>query len=438
MPSVLTSSKHTFTFNRADHVGSFLRPSTIHQSRKSFKEGTLDAEGLRVVEDREIAALVEQERAVGIKSISDGEFRREYFHLDFVEHIEGIKITRNTLVGEKNEATVPTISVTGKLRHVKPIQLADFKFLQERVDGSKGEVVKVAIPSPTMVHFRGGRSSIDLAAYPDLDEFFEDLAEVYRQEIKILAEAGCKYLQLDDTNLAYLWWEELQSLSRPMLIVAPLSDLNMREAAAGRGEDLNTLPRQYAQLINAALRDRPAGMTVGIHLCRGNFRSRHFAEGLTSALRWLRADCASLVRNARCRCLLLGMQVVLSDQLAQILIISQSTTNDLVPLNVRTGPAHLSLSVLIPFFVALRFLPKGEKIVVLGLISSKIPQLEDKEAIKARIAEASKFAPLNQLALSPQCGFSSTVHGNEITIEDQWAKMKLVHEIAQDIWGSDM
>ncbi|KAJ6591515.1 hypothetical protein DFH09DRAFT_1137210 [Mycena vulgaris] len=377
MAFTLPGSTRQFAFNRADHVGSFLRPAAVHESRKGLKAKTLDAEGLRKVEDAEISSLVEQERAVGIKSISDGEFRREYFHLDFIEHIEGIQITKNTLTGEKDEATVPTISVVGKLKHVKPIQLADYLFLQERIDPSKNEVVKVAIPSPTMVHFRGGRSSIDLAAYPNLDDFFEDLAAVYRQEIKILADAGCKYLQLDDTNLAYL------------------CDLKMREAAAGRGEDLNTLPRQYAQLINAALRDRPAGMTVGIHLCRGNFRSRHFAEG--------------------------GYEPI-----AQVLF--EQLDVDVYFLEFDTERAGT--------FEPLRFLPKGEKVVVLGLISSKVPQLESKDAIKARIAEAAKFAPLEQLALSPQCGFSSTVHGNEITIADQWAKMQLVNEIAAEVWGS--
>ncbi|KAJ7446756.1 hypothetical protein FB451DRAFT_1103828 [Mycena latifolia] len=377
MACTLSGSKRGFAFNRADHVGSFLRPGAVHEARRAFKKGALDAAGLRAVEDAEIPELVKQERAVGIKSISDGEFRREYFHLDFIEHIEGIKITKNTLTGEKDEATVPTISVVGKLKHVKPIQLADYLFLQERIDASKQEVVKVAIPSPTMVHFRGGRSSIDLAAYPNLDEFFEDLAAVYRQEIKILADAGCKYLQLDDTNLAYL------------------CDLKMREAAAGRGEDLNTLPRQYAQLINSALRDRPAGMTVGIHLCRGNFRSRHFAEG--------------------------GYEPI-----AQVLF--ELLDVDVYFLEFDTERAGT--------FEPLRFLPKGEKVVVLGLVSSKVPQLESKEYIKARIAEAAKFAPLEQLALSPQCGFSSTVHGNEITIADQWAKMKLVNEIAAEVWGS--
>ncbi|KAJ6619827.1 hypothetical protein B0H10DRAFT_1123870 [Mycena sp. CBHHK59/15] len=376
MAYTLPGSTRQFAFNRADHVGSFLRSPVVHEARKNFKENVVDAAGLRKVEDAEISALVEAERAVGIKSISDGEFRREYFHLDFIEHIEGIKITKNTLTGEKAEATVPTISVVGKLKHVKPIQLADYLFLHERIDPSKKEVVKVAIPSPTMVHFRGGRSSIDSTVYPNLDEFFEDLAAVYRAEIKILADAGCKYLQLDDTNLAYL------------------CDLKMREAAAGRGEDLNTLPRQYAQLINSALRDRPAGMTVGIHLCRGNFRSRHFAEG--------------------------GYEPI-----AQVLF--EQLNVDVYFLEFDTERAGT--------FEPLRFLPKGEKVVVLGLVSSKIPQLESKEFIKGRIAEAAKFAPLEQLALSPQCGFSSTVHGNEITVADQWAKMKLVNEIVSEVWG---
>ncbi|KAF7309840.1 Meth-synt-2 domain-containing protein [Mycena indigotica] len=377
MASILTTSKRQFAFNRADHGGSFLRPSTILETRKAFKEGTIDAATLRQTEDAQITELIEQERAVGIKSFSDGEFRREYFHLDFIENLEGIRISSNPLTGDKDTATLPTISVVGRIKHVKPIQLKDFQFLQARIDSSKKEVVKVAIPSPTMVHFRGGRSAVSFEAYPNLDEFFEDLAEAYRTEIKILANAGCKYLQLDDTNLAYL------------------CDLKMREAAAGRGEDLNTLPRQYAELINSALRDRPAGMTVGIHLCRGNFRSRHFAEG--------------------------GYEPI-----AQVLF--QLLNVDVYFLEFDTERAGT--------FEPLRFLPKGEKVVMLGLISSKIPQLEDKEMIKARIAEAAKYAPLEQLALSPQCGFSSTIHGNEITIADQWAKMRLVREIATEVWGS--
>ncbi|KAK6992280.1 meth-synt-2 domain-containing protein [Favolaschia claudopus] len=352
MAFVLPNSTRQFAFNRADHVGSFLRPSIVLEARKAFKEKAHDAEALRKVEDAEISSLIEQERAVGIHSFSDGEFRREYFHLDlrrvmFSRLSSGIKITANNLPGPKQEATTPTISVVGKLKHVKPIQLADYLFLQERIDPSKKEVVKVAIPSPTMVHFRGGRSSIDLAAYPNLDEFFDDLAAAYRAEIKTLADAGCKFLQLDDTNLAYL------------------CDLKMREAAAGRGEDLNTLPRQYAQLINAALRDRPAGMTVGIHLCRGNFRSRHFAEG--------------------------GYEPI-----AQVLF--QELDVDVYFLEFDTERAGT--------FEPLRFLPKGEKVVILGLI----------KVIKNRIAEAAKFAPLEQLGLSPQCGFSSTVHGNEVCL----------------------
>ncbi|KAF7308496.1 Meth-synt-2 domain-containing protein [Mycena chlorophos] len=401
MTTVLKTSERQFAFNRADHVGSFLRPAKVHEARKAFlQDKTIDAAALRAVEDAQIKELVLQEREVGIKSISDGEFRREYFHLgacviskpaifvmgDFIQHLEGIKISKNNLTGEKDEATVPTIAVAGKLKHVKPIQLADFQYLQSLIDPSRGEVVKVAIPSPTMVHFRGGRSSIDLTAYPNLDEFFEDLAAAYRAEIKILADAGCKFLQandafspsqLDDTNLAYL------------------CDLKMREAAAGRGEDLNTLPRQYAELINSVLRDRPAGMTVGVHLCRGNFRSRHFAEG--------------------------GYEPI-----AEVLF--QMLDVDVYFLEFDTERAGT--------FEPLRFLPKGEKVVVLGLVSSKVAQLEDKDFIKSRIADAAKYAPLEQLALSPQCGFSSTVHGNEITIADQWAKMRLVHEIAAEVWGA--
>ncbi|KAF7370554.1 Meth-synt-2 domain-containing protein [Mycena sanguinolenta] len=407
MSCVLPHSTRQFAFNRADHVGSFLRPAAVHESRKAFKEKALDAEGLRKVEDAEISSLIEQERAVGIKSISDGEFRREYFHLDFIEHLEGIKITANNLPGQKDEATVPTISVVGKLKHVKPIQLADYLFLQERIDPSR-EVVKVAIPSPTMVHFRGGRSSIDLTAYPNLDEFFDDLAAAYREEIRILADAGCKFLQLDDTNLAYL------------------CDLKMREAAAGRGEDLNTLPRQYAQLINAALRDRPAGMTVFTYV-----------EGISGAATSQKVSHIRVISAERVPTFSGGYEPI-----AQVLF--QELNVDVYFLEFDTERAGT--------FEPLRFLPRGEKVVMLGLVSSKVPQLESKDYIKSRIAEAAKFAPLEQLGLSPQCGFSSTVHGNEVrslTVSKgsfeltfrrspsrtSGQKMKLVTEIASEVWG---
>ena len=247
---------------RADHVGSLLRTPAVKENRLKWKNGLISAEELREIENIGIAETVKKLESTGMKSITDGEFRRDYFHLDFLKELAGVTVTGgidanpNANVAEDG-FTPPKLSVTGKLAHIKNIQVADFEFLKSVTT----QTPKVSIPSPTMVHFRGGRKSIDINSYPDMDEFFHDLAKAYKQEIDSLYQSGLRYLQLDDTNLAYL------------------CDPKMRAAALERGEDPNELPRTYANLINSVIDGRPSDLTVGIHLCRGNYRSTWFAEG---------------------------------------------------------------------------------------------------------------------------------------------------------------
>jgi 5-methyltetrahydropteroyltriglutamate--homocysteine methyltransferase len=267
--------------------------------------------------------------------------------------------------------TPPRLSVTGKLRHLRDIQVDDFEYLASRTSMTP----KVAIPSPTMVHFRGGRDAIDVEAYPDLDEFFEDLARCYREEIAALHAAGCRYLQLDDTNLAYL------------------CDPEMRQGAIDRGDDPDELPHTYAGLINAALADRPEELSVAVHLCRGNYRSTWFASG--------------------------GYEPVAEALFNELDVDAFFLEYD----DERSGD-----------FAPLRFVP-DDKTVVLGLITTKRPELESGDDLTSRIEEASRYVPIDRLCLSPQCGFSSTIHGNEITEEDQWAKLRLVVDVASDVWS---
>ncbi len=361
---------------RAEHVGSFLRPAAIHEARDRWRRGELSDEALREISDREIAAMVQRQAATGIRSITDGEFRRDWFHLDFLQGLGGITVEGNIASTSDSDETVhmtpPRITVTGKLTHDRPIQVADYEFLASVTP--EGHLPKVAIPSPTMAHFRGGRAGIDIESYPDLDPFFEDLAQAYRDEIAALHAAGCRYVQLDDTNLAYL------------------CDPGMRQGAIDRGDDPDELPRTYAALINDALAGRPDDLTVGIHLCRGNFRSTYFASG--------------------------GYEPVAEVLFSELNVDAYFLEYD----DERSGD-----------FAPLRFLP-ADKTVVLGLITSKFPELEPIDEVKARIDEAARYAPLDQLCLSPQCGFSSTIHGNVMTEEQQWAKLRHVVEIADDVW----
>jgi 5-methyltetrahydropteroyltriglutamate--homocysteine methyltransferase len=361
---------------RADHVGSLLRTIKVKENRFKWKKGEISAEELRVIEDAGIAETVKRLEATGMKAITDGEFRRDYFHLDFLKELAGVSVTGGIDANPNAKAaedgfTPPILSVTGKLKQVEDIQVADFNYLKTVVS----QTPKVSIPSPTMIHFRGGRKSIDINSYPDMDEFFADLAAAYREEIAHLYDAGLRYLQLDDTNLAYL------------------CDPKMRAAAQARGEDPNELPRTYAALINSVIDNRPADLMVGIHLCRGNYRSTWFAEG--------------------------GYEPV-----AEILFNEINVDRYLLEYDdERSGD-----------FAPLRFMPNNKK-VVLGIISSKKRELENIDDLCKRIDEAANYTPIENLCVSPQCGFSSTHHGNDMSHDDQWRKLDLTVKTALKVWG---
>lgn len=361
---------------RADHVGSFLRPKALIEAREKFKASQISAAELRRVEDEAIRGIVRFQEDLGLRGITDGEFRRTYFHIDFLTQLDGVETKGGIAVSFHSNAgnvdfAPPVMQVTGKVLHARDIQRADFDFLRSVTKG----MPKVTIPSPTMLHFRGGRGAISRDAYPDLDAFYEDVAAAYRAEIASLYAAGCRYVQLDDTNLAYL------------------CDEKMREGAKARGDDPNELPRRYAALINAAIRDRPADMAACVHLCRGNFKSAWAAEGGYEPV-------AEVLFNAL-------------DVDGYFLEYDDPRSGDFAPL---------------------RFLPKN-KTVVLGLVSTKLDRMETKDELKRRIDDAAKFAPLDQFCLSPQCGFSSTVHGNDIQVETQAAKIRLCVDTAREVWG---
>jgi 5-methyltetrahydropteroyltriglutamate--homocysteine methyltransferase len=362
---------------RADHVGSLLRPQYLKDARDRFQRQEISKEDLRATEDKAIREVVSKQEAIGLESITDGEFRRTFFHLDFLQRLQGVTISGgiatkfHTAQGDIDFAP-PRITVTGKLRHVQDIQTADFQFLSSVTK----KTPKVTIPSPTMVHFRGGRKGIDINAYPDMDEFFEDLAQVYRDEVSSLYNAGCRYIQFDDTNLAYL------------------CDSQMRAQAQERGDDPNALPHAYAALINSVIDKRPKDLTVAIHLCRGNMQSAWAAEG--------------------------GYEPVAEALFNELNVDAYFLEYD----DARSGG-----------FEPLRLGPKN-KFVVLGLMTTKVSAIEPAADITRRIREAAKFMPLENLCLSPQCGFSSTVHGNNITEADQWAKVDRLMQVTREVWGN--
>lgn len=361
---------------RADHVGSLLRPPELLEARSKKLKGKITAAALRKVEDAAIRNATALQEAVGLQGITDGEYRRTFFHVDFLEQLDGVAVKGGMPVKfhshtSEVEFSPPRLEVDGKLKHARPIQGADFDFLKS----ATSRTPKVCIPSPTMLHFRGGRKAVDETAYPDMEDFFKDLAKAYQEEISQLAAQGCRYLQMDDTNLAYL------------------CDPAMRERARSIGENPDTLPLLYARIINDAIATKPADMTVGIHLCRGNFQSAWVAEG--------------------------GYEPVAEVLFNEMNVDAYFLEYD----DERSGG-----------FEPLRFVPKG-KTVVLGLVSSKLAALEPKDELKRRIDEAAKYVDLGSLALSPQCGFSSTVEGNKVTVDDQKAKLALVVETAAEVWA---
>jgi 5-methyltetrahydropteroyltriglutamate--homocysteine methyltransferase len=363
---------------RADHVGSFLRPQHLLEARERRARGELSAVALREIEDEAIAGVVRRQEEVGLSGITDGEFRRTFFHVDFLEQLDGVSIGEGSFTAtfRRDDGTEvgfrpPTMRVNAPIRRSHAIQGRDFEFLSSATAATP----KVCIPSPSMLHFRGGRQAISEQVYPELDAFYRDLAAAYRAEVLDLAQRGCRYLQLDDTNLAYL------------------CDDQIRAATRARGDDPDELPRLYCRLINEAVRDRPDDMVVCVHLCRGNYRSAWVAQGGYEPV-------ADILFNELA---LDGFFLEYDDR--------------------RSGD-----------FAPLRFVPKG-KTVVLGIMSSKRPEVEDKDAIRRRIDDAARYVDLDQLCLSHQCGFSSTVHGNLLSEADQWRKLARTVEVAREVWG---
>lgn len=365
---------------RADHVGSLLRPPELLRAREEAQENEISAADLRAVEDRCIRDVVRLQEDIGLEGITDGEYRRTLWHVDFLKKFEGVTVKEGIAVeagrhfqgGEKNLQRSPTrFEVTGRLKRVGGVETENFKFLASATTRTP----KLTIPSPSVLHFRGGRKAVSQKAYPDMEEFFADLARVYREEIHDLAARGCTYLQIDDTNLAYL------------------CDPKMRKSAIDMGEDPNELPHTYVKLINECIKDRPPTMTVCTHLCRGNFQSAWVAEG--------------------------GY-----DPVAEVLFNELKVDGYFLEFDSpRAGN-----------FTPLRYLPRGKRLM-LGLVTTKVGELERADDLKRRIDEASKYVPLEQLGISPQCGFSSTVLGNKLTLEEQNAKLKLVVRVAREVWG---
>jgi 5-methyltetrahydropteroyltriglutamate--homocysteine methyltransferase len=364
---------------RADHVGSLLRPARLLAARDDFAAGRIDAAALRAIEDEAIAEVVAMQSEVGLQSATDGEFRRASWHMDFIYQLGGISKAPGNLAvkfhnpGGDIEFTPAALHVGSKIRLDQTIFADDFGYLQSVVSGPV--TPKLTIPSPNMVHYRGGPASIDPAVYPDMEEFWSDLSAAYAEQVGRLAEMGCRYLQLDDTSLAYL------------------NDPAQRAEIAERGEDAEHLHLRYIRQVNDAVSGRPEGMAVTTHMCRGNFRSSWAAAG--------------------------GYDFVAEALFSELNVDGFFLEYD----DERSGG-----------FEPLRFVPKG-KMVVLGLVTTKRGALEDPDTLKRRIDEAARFVPLDQLCLSPQCGFSSTVEGNVLTAQEQAAKLRLIVDVAREVWG---
>jgi 5-methyltetrahydropteroyltriglutamate--homocysteine methyltransferase len=363
-------------------VGSLLRPPELLKAREKRQKGDISADELRRVEDRCICDVVKMQEDLGLEGVTDGEYRRSLWHADFLRKIKGVVVkeglakdaVRAFQGGDKDLERSPTqFGITSRLKRLRGLETDNFNFLKSVTT----RTAKLCIPSPSVLHFRGGRGAVDKKAYPNMEEFFTDLAQVYREEIQDLVKLGCTYLQIDDTNLAYL------------------CDPKMRESAKRIGEDPDRLPLTYARLINECIKHRPATMTVCTHLCRGNFASAWVAEG--------------------------GY-----DPVAEVLFNELKVDGYFLEFDSpRAGN-----------FTPLRYLPLGKRLN-LGLVTTKTGELERADDLKRRIDEASKFVPLDQLGISPQCGFSSTVLGNRLTVADQIAKLKLVIQVAREVWDSD-
>ena len=360
---------------RADHVGSLLRPPGLREARAARAEGRLDPTALREVEDRCIRDAIAQQRAVGLKAVTDGEYRRAFWHFDFLAKLGGVEMYEadQGIQFKGGQTKAYGLKVTGPIRYLPHPFVGDFEFVA--ANAGAGAVAKQTIPSPSVLHFRGGRRAVDTHTYPDMGGFFADLGAAYNEAVQDFARAGCRYLQLDEVNIAYL------------------CDPEQIEQLRDRGEHVEGLLQTYAALINQAIAGRPRDMVVSMHLCRGNFRSMHIASGGYDPV-------AEVLFN--------GIEV------------------DAYFMEYDTERAGS--------FAPLRFLPKG-KTVVLGLVTSKSGTLEGKDALKRRLDDAARIVPLEQLAISPQCGFASTEEGNLLTVEQQWAKLALCVEVAREVWG---
>ena len=358
---------------RADHVGSLLRPKALHDARARHASGAITDEAFREIEDREVAAVVRKQEAVGLRLATDGEFRRAVWSMDFLEHLDGVEAYSGKGVQFRGVTSVPkAVRVTGKVGFSGHPMLEHFRFLKSHTN----VVAKMTIPAPAVLHFRIG-DGIDRAVYSTDDALFADLADAYRKALKAFYDAGCRYLQMDDTVWAYLCTAE------------------QREEARGRGLDPDRLPQIYADITNSVISGRPKDMTLTTHVCRGNFRSAWISEG--------------------------GYEPI-----AEVLL--GGVDYDGFFLEYDTDRAG--------GFEPLRFLPRGGKRIVLGLVTSKSGSLEEPDAVKRRIEEATKYVAVDQLCLSPQCGFASTEEGNILTEEQQWAKLEMIVKIADEFWGN--
>ncbi|HXJ52418.1 MAG TPA: 5-methyltetrahydropteroyltriglutamate--homocysteine S-methyltransferase [Burkholderiales bacterium] len=360
---------------RADHVGSLLRPRELHEARARAKKGEITQEQLKAVQERCIKQVIALQESIGIPSVTDGEFRRDWWHIDFLHGFDGVELAKGDAYGDAKfkgtDEQPPFMLVESRIRRTRPNMLEHFKFLKANV--SKG-TPKFTMPSPAMLHARADRASIK-KTYPDLDNFWADLTQCYREEIADLYKAGCRYLQIDDTTIAMFGDPKVQEQFRKL------------------GDDPKRDVALYAEAVNAAIRDVPDDMAVCIHTCRGNFKSTWLASGSY-------------------------------DYVAETAFSKIDVDGFFLEFDTdRAGG-----------FEPLRYIPKGKK-VVLGLVSSKVPQLEAKDQLKQRIEQASKFVPMENLCLSPQCGFSSTHHGNNLTEEQEKAKLRLCIETAREVWG---
>jgi 5-methyltetrahydropteroyltriglutamate--homocysteine methyltransferase len=359
---------------RADHVGSFLRPAALKEARAKREKGAITPAELKAVEDREIEKIIAKQQEIGLGLATDGEFRRSWWHFDFLGMLDGVELfeAEQGIQFRGVQTKAQSLRITGKVGFSNHPMLEHFKFLKAHTKA----MPKMTIPAPPVLHFRLAKDGISRNAYPDMDGFFHDLGETYKTAVKAFYDAGCRYLQFDDTVWAYLCSQE-----------------ELRKARE-RMANVDALQPIYARVINAALAGKPADMTITTHVCRGNFRSTWIAEG--------------------------GYEPVAETLLGKVNYDGYFLEYD----TERAGG-----------FEPLRFLPKGNKIVVLGLVTSKSGTLEKKDDIKRRIEEAAKFAPLEQFCLSPQCGFASTEEGNILAEDEQWAKLEEIVELADEVWG---